>query len=133
MNKLMIIGNLTADPVSNTTPNGKFVCNFTVAVNRRKQQNQEHPEADYFRCAVWNALGENCSKYLSKGRKVCVVGAVQVRTFQDKNNETKANLEIPFVDEVEFLSPKSEGENNSQQTTAPASAPIPVTTEELPF
>ena len=106
MNKLTIIGNLTADPVSNTTPNGKFVCNFTVAVNRRKQQNQEHPEADYFRCAVWNALGENCAKYLAKGRKVAVVGAVQVRTFQDKNNETKANLEIPFVDEVEFLSPK---------------------------
>ena len=131
MNKLIIIGNLTADPVSNTTSNGKFVCNFTVAVNRRKQQNQEHPEADFFRCAVWNALGENCAKYLAKGRKVCVVGAVQVRMFQDKNNETKANLEIPFVDDVEFLSPKGEGE--SQQTSAPTPAPQPVETNELPF
>lgn len=108
---MTIIGNLTKDPETRNTQNNKTVCNFTVAVNRRTRTgNGEHPETDFFRVAAWGAIGENCQKFLSKGKKVCVIGSVQVRTFQDSNGETKANLEIPFADEVEFLSPRESGE-----------------------
>ena len=135
MNKLVIIGNLTKDPDVRQTQNGKTVCNFSVAVNRRRTQNQEHPEADFFRVAVWGDRGEMCGKYLKKGKKVCVVGAVQVRTYTDNNNEFKANLEIPFADEVEFLSPKDSGDQEAApaaQEAAPAPTPVEVG-DELPF
>ena len=103
MNKLTIIGNLTADPEMRATPNGKTVTNFTVAVSRKGDKDK----TDFFRCAAWGKTGEVCGQYLSKGKKVCVVGEVSARAFTDKQGEAKASLEV-FVTEVKFLSPRSE-------------------------
>lgn len=135
MNKLTIIGNLTSDPASHVTGEGKDVCNFSVAVNRRKKV-QGQPEADFFRVAAWGALAGPCQKYLTKGRKVCVVGSVSVSTYQAQDGSTRANMEV-YANEVEFL---SSGNGSGQETTqeqAPAAAPQPtpvdVSTEELPF
>lgn len=137
MNKLTIIGNLTADPVSKTTQDEKTVCNFTVAVNRR-QKREGQPDADFFRVAAWRQLGENCAKFLAKGRKVCVVGPVSVRTYQAQDGSTRASMEVTAED-VEFLSSRNDGGQESH----PASAPAPVAqqaggftaveTDELPF
>jgi len=128
MNRLTIIGNITRDPESHTTQDGKFVCNFTVAVNRRKKV-ENQPEADFFRIAAWGKLGENCQKYLAKGRKVSVVGPVSVNTFQAQDGSTKASLEV-FAEDVEFLG----GGNNSAQAPA-ANSPVPaeVDSDQLPF
>lgn len=101
MNRLTIIGNLTRDPETRTTQSGKTVCTFTVAVNRRGSGQQE---ADFFRVSAWNALGENCGKYLTKGKKVAVVGSVSVETFEsNKDGKTYAILQV-MASEVEFLS-----------------------------
>ena len=107
MNRLMIIGNLTGDPESRVTATGKNVCNFTVAVNRRSGN-----EADFFRVSAWEKNAENCGKFLSKGRKVCVVGPVSVRTYQANNGETRASLEVT-ANEVEFLSSRNEGNSGN--------------------
>ena len=112
MNKLTIIGNLTGEPEIRTTTTGKTVCGFTVAVNRRKKI-EVQPEADFFRVSAWDALGENCGKYLAKGRKVAVVGAVSVRTYDTQNGEHRASMEVQ-AQEVEFLS--SRNENIDQQS-----------------
>ena len=104
MNRLMIIGNLTADPELRTTATGKNVCSFSVAVNRRNKV-QGQPEADFFRVSVWNQPGENCAKYLSKGRKVCVIGSVSVHSYTNSKGEAAASMEV-LANEVEFLSPK---------------------------
>ena len=106
MNKLTIIGNLTADPELRSTPSGKNVCNFNVAVNR-KVKVEGQPDADFFRVSAWNKLGESCGKYLTKGKKVCVVGAVSMRMYTAQNGETRGTLEVN-ADDVEFLSPKSD-------------------------
>ena len=103
MNRLTIIGNLTADPEMRTTPNGKTVTNFTVAVSRKGDKDK----TDYFRCAAWGKTGEVCGQYLGKGKKVCVIGEVSARAFTDRQGEAKASLEV-FVAEVEFLSPRGE-------------------------
>jgi single-strand DNA-binding protein len=105
---LIIIGNLVRDPELRTTSAGKEVCTFTVAVNRRKTANNQQPEADYFRVSAWEGLGKSCGAYLAKGRKVAVVGAVSVHTFQTQNGETRAQMEV-LANEVEFLSPKDSG------------------------
>jgi single-strand DNA-binding protein len=107
MNKLTIIGNLCQNPELRTTSQGISVCTFTVAVNRRNAR-EGQPEADFFRVTAWRQLGENCAKYLAKGRKVCVVGSVSVSTYTGNDGATKANLEVTAED-VEFLSPKDQG------------------------
>lgn len=107
MNKLTIIGNLVRDPELRVTSQGISVCSFTVAVNRRNQK-EGQPEADFFRVTAWRQLGENCGKFLAKGRKVAVVGAVSVSTYQANDGSTRAQMEVT-ADDVEFLSPKDQG------------------------
>lgn len=138
MNKLIIIGNLTRDPELRTVRDGISVCDFTVAVNRRRggQQNDGQPEADFFRVTAWRQLGENCARYLSKGRKVFVSGAVSVRTYQANDGTTRASMEVT-ADDVEFLSPRNEG--GSYDASAPAAPTAQnsgfnaVETDDLPF
>lgn len=153
MNKLTIIGNLTRDPQLRTTQGGVSVCDFTVAVNRRmssqQRQNGQQAEADFFRVTAWREMGENCSKYLAKGRKVAVVGAVSVQTYTGNDGVTRASLEVT-ADEVEFLTPRTEGAAPAGTAApapaappaapAPSSAPAPhqmafteVETDDLPF
>lgn len=103
MQKLIIIGNVCAVPEERTTPSGKTVTNFTVAVARKGDKDK----TDFFRCAAWGKTGEVCGQYLGKGKKVCVIGEVSARAYTDKQGEAKASLEV-FVTEVEFLSPRGE-------------------------
>ena len=103
MNKITIIGNLTRDPELRSTPTGISVCSFTVAVNKRKTEKNQNPEPDYFRVTAWRQMGENCGKFLQKGRKVCVVGSVSVSTYTGQDGKTRATLEV-LADDVEFLS-----------------------------
>lgn len=112
MNKLIIIGNLTRDPAMRQTSDGALVCDFTVAVNSRKKDG----EAQFFRVTAWRTLAEICSKYLAKGRKVCVMGAVSVQVYQSRTGETKASLEVTASD-IEFLTSRAEdAENENGQT-----------------
>lgn len=132
MNKLTIIGNLTNDPELRTTTTGVNVCNFTVAVNRRNAQ-QGEPSADYFKVTAWREKGENCAKFLSKGKKVCVIGAVSVNIYTAHDGTTRAAMEIKSADEVEFLSPRV---SDPEQSPAPVDAATgfeQVETDELPF
>jgi single-strand DNA-binding protein len=105
MNKLMIIGNLVRDPEKRTTTAGVNVTSFTVAVNKPKKDGQDQG-ADFFRVTAWRGLADICAKYLSKGKKVAVVGSVSLHTYQS-NGETKASMEVN-ADDVEFLSPRGE-------------------------
>ena len=145
MNKLTIIGNLTRDPELRTTQTGVSVCTFTVAVNRRKTQNQQQPEADFFRVTVWRERGETCAKWLVKGKKVCVVGPVSVSTYTGNDGKAYANLEVT-AEEVEFLTPAGQVETQEAaptvqqpvQQTVQQQMPIaggftPVESDELPF
>ena len=104
MNKLMIIGNLTRDPERRTLQDGTPVCVFTVAVNRRRARNGEKEQVDFFRVAAWRELGENCAKYLTKGRKVCVTGPVSANAYTGQDGQARASLEVN-AQEVEFISP----------------------------
>ena len=125
MNKVFLIGNLVADPVLRSTPSGDSVCSFRIAVNRRRRSNAEagQPEADFFNISAWRQLGENCARYLAKGRKVSVVGAVSCRTYVGSDGQTRASLDVQ-ADDVEFLTPKGE-QGEAMPAYAPAPAPAP--------
>ena len=103
MNKIIMIGNLTKDPEFSTTANGTNVCKFDIAINERYG---EKDAVQYFHIVTWRGLAENCSKYLVKGNKVCVMGRLEVREYESKEGVKKTAVEV-IADEVEFLSPKS--------------------------
>ena len=137
MNKIILIGNLTRDPESRTTPSGHTVCNFDIAVNDRRG-GQENTM--YFRIAAWDRTGESCQRYLSKGRKVFVAGPLSARTYQANDGTTRVSLEVNAND-VEFLSSRNDDNMVGGYSPAP-SAPAPmaqnsgftaVETDELPF
>lgn len=128
MNNLTIIGNLVRNPELMTTQSGSTVCSFTVAVNRRKKV-QGQPDADLFRVSAWNQLGENCQKYLAKGRKVSVVGSVSVHAYSMPDGKPGASLEV-MANDVEFLSSKGEAESNSGTDE---SGYTPVESDDLPW
>ncbi|MGN1370620.1 MAG: single-stranded DNA-binding protein [Aristaeellaceae bacterium] len=124
MNKLTIIGNLTRDPELrnvNTADGTVSVCDFTVAVNRRNGGNND---VDYFRVTAWRGLGENCKKYLAKGRKVAVVGPVRCRTYQANDGGNRASLEVK-AEEVEFLTSRSENGQQPYQNSSSGNQSAP--------
>lgn len=140
MNRLVITGNLTRDPELRTTQQGINVCSFTVAVNRRKTQNNQNPEADYFQVTAWRELGENCARYLAKGRKVLVIGPVSGSAYTANDGSARSRLEIQAHD-VEFLSSRGDADGSGAQGTHaaadenidPQSGFAVVEPEELPY
>ena len=130
MNKLTIIGNLTKVPELRVTSQGTPVCSFTVAVNSRKG-NEDH--TDYFSVTAWRGLGENCAKFLDKGKKVAVIGPVTLRTW-DKDDKHGASMEVT-ADDVEFISPRvSDMPTPAEAPAAPVKGGFTqVETDELPF
>ena len=97
MERLEIIGNLTADPEMRTTQSGSTVCSFTVAVNqpptKAQRDSGQQPPAKFFRVSAWETLGDNCQKYLAKGRKVFVAGTIRANAYmgsQDNRSGRRA-------------------------------------------
>ncbi len=128
MNKLIIIGNLTRDPELRVTPQQVSVCTFTIAVNGRTED-----DAQFFRVTAWRQLGENCAKYLAKGRKAAVSGPVSARTYQANDGSTRVSLEVTAQD-VEFLTPRADGQAAPMTPAAPQQPEFtPVSGEDLPF
>lgn len=130
MNKCIITGNLVRDPELRTTTSGISVCSFTVAVNRRGKRDEQQ-EVDYFNVTAWRERGETCAKYLSKGKKVLVTGQVSVRTWE-KDEKHGASLEV-VADEVEFLTPREQAQEQPKNTANQQSAFLPVDPDDLPF
>lgn len=120
MNKITLIGNLTKDPEIRSTSNGNSVAVFSIAVNRKKTG---EPVTDFFRINAWGKLGENCAKYLGKGKKVAVIGELQYNSYQAKG-ETKHSLDV-LAEEIEFLTPQGKKKEPDGFTD--------VNTDDLPF
>jgi len=133
MNKITIIGNLVKSPELRSTQDGTLVCGFTVAVNRPKTKNNPEPGADFFNVNAWRGLGENCAKFLDKGRKVAVTGRISLRTWE-KDGKHGASLEV-LAEDVEFLSSRAEAATPAQTATQvdPASGMEAVAPDDLPW
>ena len=110
MNKVFLIGNLTRDPETKATQSGATLCRFSIAVNRRTKSDGQQ-QTDYFNVTAWRQLGELCSRYLAKGRKVAVFGSIQTRTYEAQDGSKRSAFDI-VADEVEFLSAAGSRDTN---------------------
>lgn len=105
-NKVILIGNLTADPELKTTPNGVSVTSFSIAVGRRKVKDQE-PQTDFINCVAWRSTAEFICNYFQKGKAILIVGSLQTRTWQDQNGQKRYATEV-VAEEAQFVEKKSD-------------------------
>jgi single-strand DNA-binding protein len=134
INRVIITGNLTADPELRSLPSGTAVCKLRVAVNTRRKDGQSGEWRDYpnyFDVTVWGAQGENCARYLSKGRGVAIDGRLEWREWQDKETgKNRQSIDI-IADTVQFLSsPDGAGGGNGGGFTA-SRTDVPANTDDF--
>lgn len=113
LNKVVLMGRLTADPELKHTPSNVAVCTFSLAVNRRFNRN----ETDFIDVVTWRQQAEFVSKYFAKGQQMALVGALQTRTWEDKNGNKRKSVEV-VADEVYFADSKRTSGNNSSRDEA---------------
>jgi single-strand DNA-binding protein len=105
INRVIITGNLTRDPELRSTSSGMSVCSMRVACNTRRKDQSTGDWVDkpnYFDVTVWGAQGENCARFLAKGRPVAIDGRLEWREWQDKEGNTRQSIDI-IADAVQFL------------------------------
>lgn len=110
VNKVILIGNLGADPEVRYTPGGQAVANFRLATNESwvDRQGQKQERAEWHRVVVWGKQAELCGEYLNKGRKVFVEGRLQTRQWEDRDGQKRYTTEVMARDIV-FLDGRAEG------------------------
>ena len=113
MNKVFLIGNLTRDPEIAETASGITVCKFSIAVSRQYKDDKGDYLTDFFNVVAWRTLGENCGKYLAKGKKVAVVGSLQNRSYEDRYG-IKRNVTEIVASDAEFLTPKTQDDTKAE-------------------
>lgn len=115
MNNVSIVGRLTKDPELRSIADGRAVTNITVAVNRTFTNASGEREADFIPVVVWNRQAENLAKYCSKGSQVAITGRIQTRNYEQTDGTKRYVTEV-VAESVTFLSSKSEGSYNTQET-----------------
>lgn len=123
-NKVVLLGNLTADPEMRTTTSGQNVTSFSLAVNRvyNNAQGERQEETSFINCTAWGRTAETIAKYVSKGRQLLVSGRLQQRTWQDKDTGKNRSAIDVVVEEFSFVNDGSRGDG--------ASAPAPKASKE---
>lgn len=111
-NKVILIGNLVADPELKQTPNGIYVTSFRIAVGRRIIKQGENPQTDFIDIICWRKTAEFAAKYFNKGKSILVCGSLQTRTWTDNNGTKRYAVEV-VADEVSFVERKSESNGNT--------------------
>jgi single-strand DNA-binding protein len=137
INRVTITGRLTRDPELRAMPSGdRSVCSLRVAVNgrRRNSEGQWEDAPNFFDVSVWGPQGENCQRYLAKGREVAIDGSLRWREWTDKSEQKRQSVDI-IADNVKFLGgggDQSNGNGNGYQSGVRApETDIPVDTNDF--
>ncbi len=123
LNKITVIGNVGTEPEMRFTPNGSPVTNFSVATNRKVN---DEDVTTWFRVNAWNKTAEACNQYLKKGQQVYVEGRLEIRKWQDKEDMERTSVEI-VAHTVLFLGKKQQSAEDEEQAK-----PV-VEPEDIPF
>ena len=117
LNKVILGGRLTSEPELKQTQSGIPVCSFSVAVNRRGSGEGEQ-KTDFINCVAWRQTAEFLTRYFRKGSSVCIIGAIQTRSYTDKDG-IKRNVTEVIAEEVNFVDSKGEISSSAPQNDAP--------------
>jgi single-strand DNA-binding protein len=126
INRVVLTGNLTRDPELRSLASGMSVCSLRIASNtRRKDQasGEWQDKPNYFSVTVWGAQGENCARFLSKGRPVALDGRLEWREWQGQDGAKRESVEI-IADSVQFLGGRDEAPNGGGGFTPQSDVPV---------
>ena len=146
MNKTILIGRLTKNLEIRYTSNNVPCCTFTLAVSRDYTNQEGQREADFINIQVWKNQAENCSKYLTKGSLIAIVGRIQIRSYDNEKGEKRYVTEV-VADKITFLDNKKDGQATETQsdTQVPQTDPYadmgkqvsmddyPINPDDMPF
>lgn len=119
INRVVLTGNLTADPELRSLPSGSSVCKLRIAVNtRRKVGESWEDQPNYFDVTVWGKQGENAAQYLAKGRPVAIDGRLEWREWTTEEGSKRSAVEI-IADSVQFLGAGQGGAAEAEEPEAP--------------
>lgn len=133
INRVIVEGRLTKDPVLRKTQNGASVVSYTIACNRRFKQDGQ-PEADFISCIAWKKTADVVAQYTQKGSLVGVEGRIQTRNYEDKDGKKVFVTEV-ITDNISLLESKKKAEAQAEESTMsfPSSDEININDEDLPF
>lgn len=135
MNKVILIGRLTKDPVTSYTQDGKGVTRFTLAVDRRFRR-EGNQEADFITCVAFGRQSEFSDKYLKQGIKIAVTGRIQTGSYTNREGKKVYTTDV-VAEELEFVESKKQEQSPPPQDQPPKKddgfITIPDDAEELPF
>jgi single-strand DNA-binding protein len=136
INKVILIGNLGADPEVRYTQNGTAVATFRVATTEswKKQDGSKEEKTEWHRVVAWNKLGEICGEYLNKGSRVYIEGKIETRKWQDKDGNDRYTTEIKARD-MKMLSARGAGEGGDANRQFDEEPPHPESMmgDDVPF
>jgi len=131
----MIIGNLTRDPESRTIPSGQSLSSFSVATSYtwKDQSGEQQSRTEFHNIEAWGKLGEICSQYLSKGKKVYIEGRLQTDEWNDQEGNKRQRTKIVASDLI-MLSPKGDTNfKNNEISTSENTGDEEIKIEDIPF
>jgi single-strand DNA-binding protein len=102
LNRIILIGRLTADPELRYTPSGTAVASFALAVDRPRTNQMGERETDFINIVAWQKLGELAAQYLRKGRLAAVEGRLQIRSYENREGQRVRVAEV-VADNIRFL------------------------------
>lgn len=124
LNKVILIGHLTADPELKQTQSGIAVTSFSIGVTRRFSRSGEQTTSDFINIVAWRQQAEFVTKYFHKGNAICIVGSLQTRNYVDQQGNKRYVTEV-VADEISFVEKKSDAQNahdyDPTETTPPFS------------
>ena|SRR5690554_2554778 len=123
INKVILIGNLGADPEIRYTQSNTAIANLSIATSeswKDKQTGEQKEQTEWHRCTAYRRLAEICGEYLKKGSKVYVEGRLQTRKWTDNNNVDRYTTEI-IINDLQMLDNKSDGGSGGNQHSHPQS------------
>ena len=126
INRVVLTGNLTRDPELRSLASGMSVCSLRIASNtRRKDQTTGEwtDKPNYFDVTVWGAQGENCARFLAKGRPIALDGRLEWREWQAQDGSKRQNVEI-IADSVQFLGGRDDAPSNGGGFTPQSDVPV---------
>jgi single-strand DNA-binding protein len=136
INRVIITGNLTKDPDLNALPaSGTTVCTLRVACNGRRKNNESgqwEDQPNYFDVTVWGQQGENCARYLKKGRPIAVDGRLRWREWTTQEGQKRQAVDI-IADSVQFLGGRDDAGNGNGFSSGarPAESDVPIDTGDF--
>ena len=125
INRVVLTGNLTRDPELRSLPSGMSVCSLRIACNTRRKgaSGQWEDKPNYFDVTVWGAQGENCARFLSKGRPVAIDGRLEWREWDTPEGQKRQAVQI-IADGVQFLGGRDDAGGGGGGFTARSDVPV---------